>query len=354
MAELFAMMIERRASHLHLVPGSPMMMRMEGILTPVDGPLISPADTAALLESFLNEEQRYYFFENKDLNISQSVPGLSRFRINVFQQRGSVAFVIGTHPPTPPTMDELGVPDSLKKIVQNARQGLILVCGGRNSGKSATMASFVRNLLEMRMVQIVSMENPIDYLHKNSKGIICQREIGTDVLSFEAAIESLTYQQPDVVMATEFESFELISTFLNMAVGGSLCLAIMKAPNIYIALDNILNVYPPHQAQLARNLLASALEVAVAQTLVNRASAPGLVPAFEVLTCTIPPVRQALREGKLANLSGLMASAGREYGMQTQEQALRGLVRKNLVTAEDAAAKASRPDEFKKAMALPF
>lgn len=353
MAELFSMMVERRASHLHIVPGSPVMMRVSGTLTPFEGPIVSPADTAALLESFLTEEQRYYFFENKDLNISQSVPGLSRFRVNVFQQRGSVAFVIATHPPTPPTMEELGLPDSLKSIVLRAQQGLILVCGPRGGGKSATLASIVNYLLEVRTIKIVSLENPIDYLHKNRKGIICQREIGSDVLSYEAAIASLNYQQPDAVMTTEFDTLEIVETMVNLAVGGTICLATMRAPSVAIALETIINLYPPHLTQQARNLLSVGLDAVICQTLLHKAGSPGLVPAFEILT-VIPPVRQAIREGKLQTLQNLMATSGREYGMQTQEQALRTLVRKNLVAQEEADAKAVRPEEFKKMMSLPF
>lgn len=353
MPELFTLMVERRASHLHIVPGSPIMVRAGGTIGPLDAQLVSPADTAALLVSFLSEEQQAYFFENKDLNIAQSIPGLSRFRINVFQQRGSVAFVISTHPPAPPTMEELGFPDSLKNIILNCKSGMIVVTGPKGSGKSATLAAILNYMLEMRSVQIVSLENPIDYLHKNKKGVICQREIGSDVLSYEAALESLTYQQADVVMTTEFDNFEVVSTFVNLAVGGTICLAMMRSPSVAVALENILNMYPPHLQQHSRNLVAFGVECVIAQALLKKTDGQGVVPAFEVLT-GIPPVRQLIREGKTAMLSSLMSSAGREFGMQTQEQALRALVRKNVVTQEEAMTKAVRPDEFKKMMALPF
>jgi twitching motility protein PilT len=353
MPDLFTLMLERRASHLHIVPGSPIMLRAAGTLSPLDGQLVSPADTATLLESFLTEEQRYYFFENKDLNITQSVPGLSRFRINVFQQRGSVAFVIATHPPTPPTMEDLGLPDSLKKVILNTQQGMIIVTGGRGSGKSSTLASIVNYMLEMRNVNIVSLENPIDYLHKNKRGVISQREIGSDVLSWEAGLESLNFQQPDVVMTTEFENYEVVSSFINMAVGGTVVLVMMRSPSVAVALDNILNMFPPHLQQHSRNLLAFSVECVISQTLLKKSDGSGLVPAFEVMT-GIPPVRQMIREGKIPMIGSLMASSGREYGMQTQEQALRSLVRKNVVTQDEAHSRAVRPEEFKKMMALPF
>lgn len=346
-------MVERRALHLHIVPGSPVMIRTATSFSPVDDQLVSPADTAALLESFLSEEQRFYFFENKDLSITQSIPGLSRFRINVFQQRGSVAFVISTHPPAPPSMEELSLPDTLKNVLANTTQGLVIVSGTKGSGKSSTLASIVSYLLEMRPVQIVSLENPIDYLHKNRRGVICQREIGTDVLSFEAGIEALAYERADVVVTTELETYEQISTMINMAVGGTLVLAVMRLPSVVMVCEALMNAYPAHLSQHGRNLVAAAVECIIAQSLLRKSSGSGLVPAFEVAT-GIPPVRQMIREGKTALLSGVMSQSGRDYGMQTQEQALRALVKKNVVTQEEALSKSVRPEEFKKSLAVQF
>jgi twitching motility protein PilT len=353
MHELFAVMIEKRASHFHICPGSPIMMRVNGLLTPLDNRLLSPTDTAGLVESFLTEEQRFYFHENKDLNLSQSVPGLSRFRVNIFQQRGSVACVIATHPPSPPSLEELGLPDIVKNVITNAKQGLVLITGPKGAGKSATMAALVNFILETRTAQIITLENPIDYLHKNKKGIICQREIGTDAVSHEVALESLTHQVPDVVMSTEFDNFELVQAFVQMAAGGTLCLAMTRAPSVALVLENIVNMYPPHLQQQARNLLAVGVEAVISQTLLQKAQGGGLVPAFEIMT-GIPPVRALIRENKLFQIQNVMATSGREYGMQTQEQALRALVRKNVVTQDEAYSKAIRPEEFKKLMALPY
>jgi len=353
MHELFALMIEKRASHFHVVPGSPIMMRSNGVLAPLDNRMLSPADTAALVESFLTEEQRYYFQENKDLNISQSVPGLSRFRVNIFQQRGSVACVVATHPPSPPTIDELGLPDIIQKLALNSRQGLILVCGPRGSGKSSTLAAMVNYILEMRTCQIISLENPIDYLHKNKKGIICQREIGTDTLSFEAAIESLMHQQPDVLISTEFDTYEVANTLVNMAAGGTLCIATTRAPSVAVVLENIINLYPPHLNQQVRTMLSVGLEAVVAQVLVQKASGTGLVPVFEIMVGT-PGVRSLIRENKIYQIQSVMSTSGREHGMNTQEQALRQFVKKNIITQDEAYSKAVRPEDFKKLMSLPY
>jgi twitching motility protein PilT len=353
MQDLFALMVERRASHFHVVPGSPIMMRTNGVLVPMDNRLLSPADTAMLVESFLTEEQRYYFQENKDLNISQSVPGLSRFRVNIFQQRGSVACVIATHPPSPPTIDELGLPELLKGLALNLRQGLVIICGPRGGGKSATLAAMVNYLLEMRTCQVISLENPIDYLHKNKKGIICQREIGTDTLSYESAIESLVHQQPDVLVTTELETYELVSTVVNMAAGGTLCICTTRQPSVGVLLEHLLNLYPPHLRQQAQTLLSVSLEAVIAQVLLNKASGTGMVPAFEIMM-GIPSVRGMIREGKTGQISSIMSTSGREFGMQTQEQALRQLVKKNIVTQDEALSKSVRPEEFKKLMSLPY
>lgn len=346
-------MIERKATHLHVVPGSPIMMRANGVLTPMDNRLISPADTAGLIESFLTEEQRYYFYENKEMNISQSVPGLSRFRVNVFLQRGSVAMVISTHPPSPPTLEELGLPDLIKNIAQNSRQGLIIICGPRGSGKSSTLAAILNYILEVRTCQIITLENPIDYLHKNKKGIIAQREIGSDTISFEAGLDSLIHQAPDILYVSEFDNFEMVQHVVNMAAGGTLCFVTTRAPSVQILLDNIINLYPPHLTQMARNLLSVAVEAVLSQTLLSKAAGGGLVPAFEVLTGT-PQIRQLIRENKLFQVQNVMATSGREHGMMTQEQALRTLVRKNIVTQEEAFNKALRPEELKKLMSLPY
>lgn len=351
--ELFTLLVDRRATHLHIVPGSPVMARIGSSFAPVDDQLVSPADTAALLESFLSEEQRFYFFENKDLSITQSIPGFSRFRVNALQQRGSVAFVISAAPAAPPTMEELGIPDSLKNVISNTRQGLVLVCSSKGNGKTSTLASIVNYLLEMRPVQIVTLENPIEFLHKSKKGIICQREIGTDVLSFESGVEALAYEKADVVVLSDLETNEQINYAVNLAVGGTLVLAEMRVPNVLMAIEALMHAYPAHLEQHGRNLVAAAVECIVAQVLLRKASGPGVLPAFEVMA-GIPPVRQMVREGKTGMLSGIMSQSGRDYGMQTQEQALRSLVKKSLVTQEEAYAKASRPEDFKKMMAIQF
>lgn len=351
--ELFTTMVERRASHLHLVPGSPIMMRQQGKLAPLDSQILSPQDTLSFADAIMSEQLREEFEDRLEVDFSFSVPGLSRFRVNVFRQRGSVAAVIATNPPAPPTIEELGLPELVKKVALEAESGLVVICGPKQSGKSHTLAALVNYILEMRTCQIVTLENPIDFLHKNKKGVICQRELGTDTHSYEAAFNSLTHQGADILVVTDLSDFDIVRPVLNLASGGTLVLATTLAPSIQVMLERIIDLYPPHLSQQARSLLAVSLNVGVCQTLLTRASGEGLVPAFEILVGT-PPVRDLIREGKIFQVNNIMATSGREHGMQTQEIALRYLVKKNLVTMQEATRKAMRPEEFKKIMALPY
>ena len=351
--ELFTSMVERRASHLHLVPGSPIMMRINNRLHGLDGQLLSPQDTRAFSEAIMNEQLRDEFEERMEVDFSFSVPGLSRFRVHVFRQRGSVAAVISTNPPAPPTMEELGMPEMVKNMALESTSGLILVCGPKQSGKSHTLAALVNYILEMRTCQVVSLENPIDFLHKNKKGIICQREIGIDTLSYPNAFASLKHQGADVVVVSGMDTFEVTQAVLSLAAGGTLVLATSTAASTQAMLEKMIDLFPPHLNQAARSLLAVGLEAIIGQSLLTKASGDGLMPAFELLLGT-PQVKGMLRENKLFQIHSVMSTSGREAGMQTQEMALRFLVRKNLVTMEEAVRKAVRPEEFKKVMSLPY
>lgn len=351
--ELFTTMVERRASHLHLVPGSPIMMRINNQLHGLDGQVLSPQDTRAFSDAIMNEQLRDEFEERLEVDFSFSVPGLSRFRVNVFRQRGSVAAVISTNPPAPPTIEELGLPELVKNLALESSSGLVIICGPKQSGKSHTLAALVNYILEMRTCQIISLENPIDFLHKNKRGIICQREIGTDTLNYQNAFGSLLHQSADIVVVTGMDNFEVAQAALNLAAAGTLVLATATAPSSQVMLEKMIDLFPPHLNQAARTLLSVGLEAIIGQTLLNKASGEGLMPAFELLLGT-SQVKGMLRENKIFQIHNVMGTSGREAGMQTQEMALRFLVKKNLVTMEEAIRKAVRPEEFKKIMSLPY
>lgn len=351
--EIFGIMVDKKASHFHLVPGSPIMMRQSGTLSPMDSNILSPQDTRNFLESLMNDAQKKEFEGKMELDFTYSVPGLSRFRINIFKQRGSVAAVVLMNPPNPPTIEELGLPELLKNIALNAKQGLILLTGPKASGKSHTMAALVNYILEMRTCQIITLENPIDFLHKNKRGVICQREVGTDTVSYPAAFKSLTHQGADILVIGEVNSYEIASNLLNLAASGQLVIATSTSPSVLVMLEQLIDLFPPHLHQQARTLLSVGLEAIIAQTLLTRVHGGGLVPAFEILLGT-SAVKALIREGKLIQVQNTMATSGREVGMQSQEQALRFLVKKNVVTMEEASSKAVRPEEFKKLMSLPY
>lgn len=351
--ELFTSMVERRASHLHLVPGSPILMRINNQLVSMDGPTLSTADTEAFSRAIMNDDLQDEFEERLECNFAFSVPGLSRFRVNVYRQRGSVACVVSTNPPSAPTLENLSIPDLVKNQLSEASSGLVLVCGPKQSGKSNTLAALVNFLLETRCCQIVSLEEPLEFLHRNQKGVICQREIGTDVVGYKEAFAALPRQGADVVVVSNLESQEVIQQAINLAASGTLVIASSVASSVQTMLEKIIESYPPHLAQSCRNNLALGLKVIVSQVLLRKASGEGLMPAFELLVST-GKLKELLRENKIAQIGPYMSASARDHGMQTQEMALRFLVRKNIVTMEEAVRQSSRPEDFKKIMSLPY
>ena len=351
--ELFTTMVDKRASHLHLVPGSPIMMRRGSHLEPLDGHILSPQDTKAISETIMSEDLLDEFDEKMECDFSFSVPGLSRFRIAVFQQRGSVAMVMSTNPPAPPSLEDVSVPQVFLETFQKAPSGLFLITGPRGSGKAHTLAAIVKHLLETRNIKIASIENPIDFLHKNRKGVICQREIGTDCVDYDAAFKSLNQLAPDVVVVSGADDFEVLRKVLELATRGNTVLCTTNAPNALVTIEKMIDMFPPHLHQQARVQLAVALKAAMAQTLLPKADGNGLVAAYEILIAT-PQVQTFLREDKLAQLSGIMATSGREHGMASQEMALRALVKKNLITETEAYRRAVNPEALKKMMSLPY
>lgn len=351
--ELFTTMVEKRASHLHLVPGSPIMMRRGPILEPLDGHILSPQDTRAISETVMSEDLLDDFDEKMEANFSFSVPGLSRFRIVCYQQRGSVAITMSTNPPAPPTLQDVTPPESFLKALAGAPSGLFLITGPKGSGKSHTLAALVKHLLDNKNLNIVSIEDPIDFLHKNRKGVISQREIGTDCVNYEAAFRSLVHLSPDLVVVTGVSEFSVIDQVLNLAAAGNTVICTASSPNAVAFLERMVDLYPPHLHQQVRSLLAVVLKAALAQTLLPRADGDGLVAAYEVLV-GIPTVQTAIREGKISQLGALMATGGRDHGMSSQEMAIRALVKKNLITEEEAYRRASNPEALKKMMSLPY
>ena len=351
--ELFTTMVDKRASHLHLVPGSPIMIRRGSSIEPLDGHILSPQDTRDISETIMSEDLLDEFDEKFQADFSFSVPGLSRFRIVCYQQRGTVGIVISTNPPAPPTLEDVTPPQSFLEKLNDAPSGLFLLTGPRGSGKAHTLAAIIKHLLDTQNINIVSIEDPIDFLHKNRKGVISQREIHTDSLSYDNAFRALNNLSPDLVVVTGVSDFDVIDKVLNLAAQGNKVICTAAAPNAIVFLERIIELYPPHLHQQTRTLLSVVLKAAVAQTLLPKADGDGLVAAYEVLI-SIPSVQSTIRGGKITQLSGIMATGGREHGMSSQEMALRALVKKRLITEEEAYRRATNSEALKKMMSLPY
>jgi len=352
--EILRFMMEKRAMEVHIVPGSPLMYRdKQGILNPIDAIILTPGDTKKFASDLMNPDQKVEFAQKNEIDFAYSVPGLSRYRINVMLQRNSMTLLIRTVPPSPPTMEELQLPELFKNLATRATRGLILLCGPKGSGKSSTLAAILNHILENRMCKIVTLEDPIKFLYKNRKGIIVQRELGIDARDFNSAFDSLPRMGADVIVLNNIDTFEVAHRILSMAAGGQLVFATTNSPSAMMILEKLIDLYPPELQGQCKTLLSVGLEAVVSQNLLARASGDGMAAVFEVLLAT-PQVKMLLKEGKIYQLGSVMATAGRDVGMSTQEHALRLLIKKNIITADEAYSKAVRPEELRKIMALPF
>lgn len=344
---LLRLVIERRASDLHLRVASPPVLRIDGTLVPMDLPPFEPADLQSLIESILTDEQREVFRREHELDFGYSVPGVSRFRVNVFMQRGAMGTAIRAIPMKVPTIQELGLPDGIERLGDLPR-GLVLVTGPTGSGKSTTLAALINYINHHRSCHIVTVEDPIEYLHRDVKCIIDQREVGADTHSFGHALRHVLRQDPDVILIGEMRDLETIATAITSAETGHLVFATLHTQSAAQAVERIVDVFPPYQQNQVRMQLSLSLEGVLSQSLLPRADGRGRVAALEVLMMT-PAVRNLIREGKTFQLPTTIQSGAKD-GMQTLDQALRRLVERGLVTYEEAAARAANLVEFEQLM----
>lgn len=352
--EIFKFMMDKEAWELHIVPGSPIIYRdKKGKMNPVDTTTITPADTKKMVTEVLNDEQKAEFTEKMQIMTAYSVPGLSRYRFNIFMQRNSISIVINTVPPSPPNFDELGLPPIVKSLAEKATKGMIIICGPKGTGKAHTLAAMLNFILETRTCKIITLENPIRFLFKNKKGIICQREVGIDAKDYSEAFGQLSLLGADIIVVNEVDSFEVAHRLLTLAAGGQLVFVTSIAANVQLILEKFLDLYPEGLKNQCKTLMSVGIEAVIATTLLKKINEDALVPALEIMLAT-PQVKSLLRDGKMFNINGVMAAAGREIGMITQEQSMRLLVKKNVVSQDEAYSKCVRPEEFRKVMALPF
>ena len=345
--DLLKIAVENGASDLHLKVGSYPMMRLRGSLTPAsEEKRLEHDDMVAMAAAVLPTSHREKFKENHEVDLAYSVAGLGRFRCNAFQQRGTIGMVFRVIPTRISTIDELSLPLVLKKIAEEER-GLVLVTGTTGSGKSTTLAAMIDEINSTRTAHIMTVEDPIEYLHRDNRSIVNQREIGVDTHSFSHALRSALRQDPDVILVGEMRDFETIETALLAAETGHLVFSTLHTLDATETINRIIAVFPPHQQKQIRIQLASVLKAVISQRLIPKTDGRGRAPAVEVLISTAF-IRDAIMDKeKTHTIHGAIAQGTSQYGMQTFDQSIFYLFEQGHVSYEEALRWASNVDEFK-------
>jgi len=337
-------MVASKASDLHIVAGQPPKLRIDGEITnAATAAFLTTKDTVALAYSVLTEDQKKRFEQEDELDFSFGIANLARFRGNCFRQRGCVSMVIRQIPFDIKGFQELGLPSAIAKMAEKPR-GLVLVTGPTGSGKSTTLAAVIDKINHERKGHIITVEDPIEFIHKHHSCLINQREVGTDTKSFANALKYALREDPDVILIGEMRDLETIQAALTIAETGHLAFATLHTNSAAEAINRIIDVFPPHQQSQVRAQLAFVLEGIVTQTLVPRASGRGRVLAAEVLIIT-PAIRALIRDDKVHQIYSSM-QAGKKWGMQTLNDSLYALYMGKEITADDALRVTSAPDEF--------
>jgi twitching motility protein PilT len=343
--QLLKAMVEKAASDLHITTGSAPQLRIDGRLVPLKTAALSPVETKQLCYSILTDAQKHKFEEESELDLSFGVKGLSRFRANVFMQRGAVAGAFRTIPFKILSFQELGLPPIVTELAKKPR-GLLLVTGPTGSGKSTTLASIIDKINTDRHEHIITIEDPIEYLHPHKNCIVNQREVGADTVNFKKALKHILRQDPDVVLIGEMRDLETIEAALVISETGHLAFATLHTNSAVQTINRILDVFPSHQQPQVRAQLSFVLEGVLTQNLLPRAGAPGRVLALEVMIPN-PAIRNLIREDKVHQIYSQMQMGQSKFGMQTFNQSLAVLFQKKHITVEEALGRSSDPDELR-------
>jgi twitching motility protein PilT len=342
--------IAREASDLHLSAGRPPLLRLHGELVALDHPPLARAETRALCYGVLAEAQRRRFEADRELDFAVMIPGLGRFRGNLYMARGTVGGAFRVIPMEPPTLDRLGLPQVVASFAR-LRRGLVLVTGATGSGKSTTLAALVDLVNRERSDHIVSLEDPIEFLHEPKGCLVTQREVSSDTAGFGPALKHVLRQDPDVVLVGEMRDRETIEAALTVAETGHLVLSTLHTGSAVQTLTRIVDAFPPHQQAQIRAQLSLVLEAVVAQQLVRRRDGTGRALAAEVLVVT-PAVRNLVRDEKVHQVYSQMQVGHAGTGMQTMSRALGSLVERGVIAADDAVMQATEPDELRQLLGL--
>jgi len=345
--ELLRRAVESKASDLHLKVGNHPYLRIDGILNPIgDVPRVTPEEMLSMAFSMMTNRQKQKFKETAELDMAYGVAGLGRFRVNVFQQRGNVGMVLRVIPTKIKTIEELELPRVLQKVCEEQR-GMILVTGTTGSGKSTTLAAIIDRINSLRQEHIITIEDPIEYLHRDKKGFINQREVEVDTSSFSTALRAALRQDPDVILVGEMRDIETIQTALLAAETGHLVLSTLHTLDATETIQRIIAVFPPPEQKQIRLQLASTLRSVISQRLVRRGDGAGRVPAVEVMITTGYIRDCIMNPDKTRMIRDAIAAGTSQYGMQTFDQSIYDLYSRGLITLEEALMRASNPDEFR-------
>src|SRR6187551_1748164 len=350
-SDILIEVIKQKASDLHLTAGAPPMIRKRGSLVPIEGlPKLTPTDTREIIYAVLNSSQRQRLETDWQIDFAYSVPGHGRFRVNAYFQRGSLGAAFRLIPNETVPIEKLGLPPVVRGFATKPR-GIVLVTGPTGSGKSTSLASIINEINETRDDHILTIEDPIEFLHSHKKCIVNQREIGTDAQSFALGLKAALRQDPDVILVGEMRDMETIGTALTAAETGHLVFATLHTQDAPQTVDRIIDVFPPAQQGQVRAQLAIGLQGIVTQTLIPTSDGVGRTVACEILVPT-PGVRNLIREGKTHQIYSLIQT-GAAHGMQTMDASLAGLVRAGRITQPVAETRSSTPDELRKLIAAP-
>lgn len=344
--DLLKIATDRGASDLHLKVGSHPVLRISGDLVAlVDLKRLMQEDTIAMAFSIMNNRQKQKFKDHLEIDIAYSVPGLGRFRCNIFQQRGTVGLVLRVIPVKILTVRELNLPVVLEKISMEQR-GLVLCTGTTGSGKSTTLASMIDYVNAHRKAHIITIEDPIEFLHRDKKALINQREVEVDTRSFSAALRSALREDPDVILVGEMRDYETIETAITAAETGHLVFSTLHTLDATETINRIISVFPPHQQKQIRLQLAQVLKAVISLRLLPRADGQGRIPAVEVLVSTALIRDYIINKEKTRLIKDAIAQGISQYGMQTFDQSLYALLKRGLITFEEAMLRTTNPEEF--------
>jgi twitching motility protein PilT len=350
-ADLLLEVVDRRASDLHLTAGAPPMLRLRGRVAPVEGyPVLTPTDTREIVYSILTEAQRQKLENNWQLDFAYQMPGKARFRVNAYFQRSALGAAFRLIPFEVVPLETLGLPPVVADFATKPR-GLVLVTGPTGSGKSTTLASLIDVINSTREEHIMTIEDPIEFLHQHKKCIVNQRELGSDATTFADALKAALRQDPDVILVGEMRDLETMSTAITAAETGHLVFATLHTQDTPQTIDRIIDVFPSGQQGQVRSQLAVALQGIMTQTLLPTADGSGRCVAAEVLVPT-PAVRNLIREAKSHQIYSVLQTGG-SHGMQTMDASLAGLVRSGKITRALAEARAHSPEEIRRLMGAP-